>query len=109
MNARDAVLARIRTSLADVVQPDPVLDVPIEWAYAQATAMPDVLTQFVERTADYKALVERVPSAEVPGRIATLLVAVGVSSAVLPSGLDAGWRDAVMAAGITVHSDEPLL
>jgi L-lactate dehydrogenase complex protein LldG len=71
--------------------------------------MPDVLERFVEMTVDYKAVVKRVPAAGVPEAIAELLAGAGVGSAVLPAGLDAAWRAAVVGAGITVHSDEPQL
>ncbi len=109
MNARDEILSRIRNSLADIVQPDPALDVPNPWAYGQPTAMPDILERFVEMTVDYKADVRRVPSADVAGLIKDMLLGVGVGSVVLPSGLDAGWRQAIAEAGITIHDDDPQL
>ena len=109
MSARDEVLGRIRSALADVVQPDPELDVPIPWTYRQPTPMPDVLAQFVEQTQDYRAVVERVPAAGVADACARLLTASRVHSVVLPPGLDASWRAAIEAAGIVVHSDDPVL
>ncbi len=109
MNAREEILNRVRGALDDVVQPDSAVDVPIPWAYGRPTAMPDILERFVEMTVDYKAVVRRVPPAGVPEAIAEMLVAAKVGSAVLPSGLDAGWRAAIVAAGITVHEDAPPL
>ena len=109
MNAREEILNRVRGALGDVVQPDPVLDVPIPWEYGRPTAMPDILERFVEMTLDYKAVVRRVPSAGVPEAVAEMLVAAGVGSAVLPSGLDEAWCAAIVGAGITVHRDEPQL
>ncbi|MBK9696587.1 MAG: lactate utilization protein C [Propionibacteriaceae bacterium] len=109
MNAREEILSRIRTSLADVVQPDPALDVPNPWVYGQPTAMPDILERFVDMTVDYKADVRRVPSDQVAGLIKDMLLGVGVGSVVLPSGLDAGWRQAIAEAGITIHDDDPQL
>ncbi|HEX5336386.1 MAG TPA: lactate utilization protein C [Propionicimonas sp.] len=109
MNAREEILNRVRSALVDVVQPDAALDVAIPWTYGRATAMPDVLERFVEMTVDYKAVVRRVPAEGVADAIAELLVGAGVGSAVLPAGLDAAWRAAVVGAGITVHSDEPQL
>ena len=38
-----------------------------------------------------------------------MLLGVGVGSVVLPSGLDAGWRQAIAEAGITIHDDDPQL
>ncbi|MGB7962774.1 MAG: lactate utilization protein C [Propionicimonas sp.] len=109
MNARDEIMSRIRKSLADIVQPDPALDVPNPWVYGQPTAMPDILERFVEMTVDYKADVRRVPSAEVANLIKDMLLGVGVGSVVLPAGLDSGWRQAIAEAGITIHDDDPQL
>lgn len=109
MNAREEVLTRVRSALVDVVQSDPVLDVPIAWEYGRPTAMPDVLDRFVEYVLDYKAVVRRVPEAEVPAAIAALLAEYGVKSMVLPAGLEASWSKAVADAGVTIHSDDPPL
>jgi L-lactate dehydrogenase complex protein LldG len=109
VNARDEILTRVRAALVDVVQPDPVLDVAVPWVYGRATGMPDVLARFVEMTVDYKALVRRVPAAGVPEAIAALLTEAGVGSVVLPGGLDAAWREAIIAAGVVVNDDEPQL
>lgn len=109
MSAREEVLARVRGALADVVQPDPALDVPIEWEYGRPTPMADILETFVETVVDYKAVVRRVPAAEVPGAIIALLTEYGATSMVLPAGVDAGWRQAVTDAGVTVHTDDPPL
>ncbi|MCA0295375.1 MAG: LUD domain-containing protein [Actinobacteria bacterium] len=109
MNARDEILGRVRAALADVVQPDPVADVPVEWEFGRATAMPDVLGRFVEMCEDYQARVVRAADGDVAAQVAALLAEAGVSSVVLPSGLDAGWRQAVADAGITVHDDDPQL
>jgi L-lactate dehydrogenase complex protein LldG len=109
MSAREEVLARVRAALADVVQPDPALDVPIVWEYGRPTAMPDVLERFVETVIDYRAVVRRVPEAGIPDAIAALLAEYGVTSMVLPAGVDAGWRQAVLAAGVAIHEDDPPL
>ena len=109
MSAREEVLARVRSALVDVVQPDPVLDVPIDWEYGQPIAMDDVLTTFVEMVEDYKAVVRRVPAAEVPAAISALLKERGVTSMVVPAGVDPAWRQAVIDAGVTVRDDDPPL
>ena len=109
MNAREEILNRVRGALGDVVQPDSSIDVPVPWVYGRPTAMPDILERFVEMTVDYKALVRRVPAAGVPDAVGEMLVDAGVGSAVLPAGLDEAWCAAIVAAGITVHRDEPQL
>ena len=109
MSAREVILGRIREALSDVVQPDPALDVPIPWEYGRATEMPDILARFVEMVDDYKAVVRRVPAAEVPAAISALVSEKGVGSMVVPAGVDPAWRQAVEAAGATVHEDDPPL
>ena len=109
MNAREEILNRVRGALGDVLEHDAALDVPIPWEYGRATAMPDILERFVEMTVDYKAVVRRVPAAGVPDAIGEMLVTAGVGSAVLPAGLDEAWCAAIVAAGITIHRDEPQL
>ena len=109
MNAREEILTRVRGALGDVVEADSTLDVPIPWVYGRPTTMPDILERFVEMTVDYKAVVRRVPAAGVPDAVAEMLVAAGVGSAALPAGLDEAWREAIVAAGITVHDDVPQL
>ena len=109
MNAREEILTRVRGALGDVVEADSAIDVPIPWTYGKPTAMPDILERFVEMTVDYKAVVRRVPAAGVADAVAEMLVAAGVGSAVLPAGLDEAWCAAIVAAGITVHRDEPQL
>ena len=109
MSAREVILGRIREALSDVVQPDPALDVPIPWEYGRPTGMPDILERFVEMVDDYKAVVRRVPAAEVPAAITALLSEKGVGSMVVPAGVDPAWRQAVEAAGAVVREDDPPL
>ena len=109
MSAREVILGRIREALSDVVQPDPALDVPIPWEYGRPTPMPDILERFVEMVVDYKAVVRRVPAAEVPAAITALLKEKVVGSMVVPAGVDAAWRAAVAEAGVTVREDDPPL
>ena len=109
MSAREVILGRIREALSDVVQPDPALDVPIPWEYGRPTGMPDILERFVEMVDDYKAVVRRVPAAEVPAAITALVSEKGVGSMVVPVGVDPAWRQAVEAAGAVVREDDPPL
>ncbi|MDR1824863.1 MAG: lactate utilization protein C [Bifidobacteriaceae bacterium] len=113
MSARSEILARIRAGLSDVPAGSaPDGDVPVPWEYGRAGALPagvDVLELFVERCRDYKAVVERVAADGVPAAVVRHLTEAGVASVVLPAGLDEAWRDAVVAAGVEVLGDEPLL
>ncbi|MEA5117409.1 MAG: lactate utilization protein C [Propionicimonas sp.] len=103
------ILGRIRSALADVTQPDPALDVPIEWEYGRPSGTADVLGTFVEMVVDYQAVVKRVPASEVAATIATLLTEYDVASVVVPAGLDPAWRSAIAAAGVELCTDDPPL
>lgn len=111
MSSREAILGRIREALVDVPQMPAASDTPVEWEYGlrPAGASEDTLGLFVERVEDYRAEVSWVVPDEVPVRIANALADHGVTVAVLPAGVPPEWRDAVVAAGITVHSDDPVL
>ncbi|MEL4504678.1 lactate utilization protein C [Luteococcus sp. H138] len=111
MNAKDEILRRVRTALADVPAGDAATDTPVVWTYEQPTAMDDVIGRFCERVADYKATVVRVggSDAEIAQAVVDGLKAIGVKDAILPSGIPEGWRAAVEAAGIAVVRDEPSL
>jgi len=107
MNARDEVLDRIRRGLADVK--DEGAETPVTWEYGRATAMPDVLDRFATRCADYRARVERVGGEALATAIASCLTETGVTSVVLPAGLDAAWRESIASAGIAIADDDPPL
>lgn len=109
MSAREQILQRVREATKDVTEPDPALDVPIEWAYGQPLATEDVLADFVEKVEDYRATVVRVPSAGVPHAVADALTTLGVRSVVMPAGVPATWAEAALLAGVQVFSDEPQL
>ncbi|HXP56050.1 MAG TPA: LUD domain-containing protein [Streptosporangiaceae bacterium] len=77
MSSRDEVLARIRAAIGDAPRPD------VDQAYREL-ARPylrahhdpggqDIVALFAERAADYRAVVERRPEAEVPATVARVL------------------------------------
>ncbi|MEU3841265.1 LUD domain-containing protein [Streptomyces sp. NPDC028635] len=94
MSGRERILGRVRRALADVPADD--------LAYEQAVPR-DYLREHGERTAgqtvdllaenlaDYRAVVHRCASEEVPGLVARLLAARGVESVLVPPGLDESW------------------
>lgn len=109
MSARDEVLARIRRATSDVVDKDPVTDVPVDWTYGQPLATADVVADFVEKVEDYKAMVVRVSRDGVADAILDALRQLGAASAVLPDGLPAEWVDVLAASEIELFSDDPAL
>ncbi|PZH20784.1 lactate utilization protein C [Streptomyces sp. NTH33] len=94
MSSRDRILGRVRRALADVPQDDA--------PYARAVCR-DYLRQHGERDAgetvdllaenlvDYRAVVHRCGTGELPGLIAHLLGERGSRSVLAPPGLDEGW------------------
>ena len=68
-SAKDEILGRIRTALADIPDLPPEQDVPVPWTYGRATRTEGVLDLFVERVEDYKAQVLRCRSEEVAARV----------------------------------------
>ena len=109
MSAREDILQRIRTATADVTEPDPALDVPVEWTYGQPLATADVLADFVEKVEDYKARVVRVAEGDIGSAIVEALAGLQAGSAVLPGGLPEAWVQAVTDAGVEVFRDDPEL
>jgi len=77
MSSRDEVLARIRAAIGDAPRPD------VDQAYRELArpylrahhdpAGQDIVALFAERAADYRAVVERRPEAEVPATVARVL------------------------------------
>lgn len=108
--ARTEILARIRRATADITEEDPAVDVPINWTYGTGIDMDDVVGTFVQKVIDYKATVVRVKESEVPQAVVEGLRATGADhDAVVPTGLDSAWVDAMRGAGYEVRSDDPQL
>lgn len=120
MSSREAILARVRaanervqharsTRLHPTLRPqDQVPDPGAPWEYGRPTPLPDVLTRFAERVADYRAAVVEVTHEGVPSAIADALAAAGVTSVVVPDGLPRDWVDGFGARVDLVTDDPPL-
>ena len=110
-DARDAILARIRAANGAAATPAETdaayasLPRPYRRAHHDPAAT-DVVALFAERAADYRAVVERVPEAGLPGAIAAAVA--GVTSLVVPDGLPEDWL-AGLAPGTRLVRDEPPL
>ncbi len=87
--ARAVVLARIRAALADAPAPGPV---PRDYRRAGELGRDEILDLFEERTAEYRATVHRVLTAQAGPTIDAALAADGITSVVVPAGLPAEWR-----------------
>ena len=95
MSARDVVLGRVRSAIADVVEPDG----PVDWVYGRPTPMPDVVGRFVERVEDYEATVVRCGSDRVVEEVLRGLSETGAHLVVLPPGTDAALQRGIEEAG----------
>ncbi|BBZ33941.1 LutC/YkgG family protein [Mycolicibacterium confluentis] len=76
MSARDEILGRVRAALSD----RPVV-AGVSWEYGRAvsTGAEDVVARFAERTADYRATVQRVATPDVADAIESALRRVGAA------------------------------
>jgi L-lactate dehydrogenase complex protein LldG len=72
--SRDQILGRIRSALGDAPRPD--VDQTyraLPRNYLRAHHEHDIVALFAERAADYRAVVERLPEADVPAAVARVL------------------------------------
>lgn len=89
-SARDEILSRIRTALADRPVPPPIAR---DYRAAGDEAAPD-LDRFAERVADYRATVYRTSPDGARAQIADVLAERGITSVVVPDGFPDEWRPA---------------
>ncbi|GAB4077653.1 LUD domain-containing protein [Nostocoides australiense] len=108
MSAREEILARVRSATSDVTtEKRQTGEAPliVSWGSASSSlgsATPthnqsQVVELFAENVADYRATVVRVPAEQVAATVVEQLRAAGLRSVVVPTGLDAGWSDALGA------------
>ena len=87
MSTREAVLARIRSALADVPADERAEDVAVPRGYLRSHAGPDPVALFAERVTDYRARVTLAGTASAARRlIAEALAERGVTRLVVPEG-----------------------
>ncbi|MFF2148758.1 lactate utilization protein C [Kitasatospora sp. NPDC058190] len=93
MNAREAILARVRAALADVPADEAPEDLPVPRDYRRGHTAPgqDIVALFAERVADYRATVTRTDPAGLPGAIAAALTARGATRLAVPEGFPDGF------------------
>lgn len=107
--AREVILGRVRTALADVPPGPADADTPVPWTFGRPRPIGDVGEVFADRVLDYRAAFERVTPAGLPDAVAATLARYAAGSAVLPDGLDEAIVQAVVAAGVSVSRDDPPL
>ena len=98
MSAREEILGRVRSALADVTDPE-VTETPVHWTYGATVDTGDLglVDRFAERVADYRATVEQVPHSEVGTAVVralaghdTVLADTGLRQQL---GIDLPWVD----------------
>lgn len=92
--AREQILARIRSALGDVPSDERPSGVAVPREYRRRVSIEpsDLVARFEERLRDYGAACERTPSADLAGAVAGVCAELGVRSLVIPPDLPAGWR-----------------
>jgi L-lactate dehydrogenase complex protein LldG len=90
VSAREEILGRIRTALADRPAPDPVVR-----SYRAAGAAVADLDLFVERVVDYRATVHRSDGEDVAAAASRILTDRGIARVVVPDGFPDTWLPSV--------------
>ncbi|MFD3453073.1 lactate utilization protein C [Streptomyces sp. NPDC058691] len=94
MSTREQILGRVRRALADVPREEAPGGGPAEHGYLRVHGERDPgqsADLLAENLADYRAIVHRTTTGELPLRLAALLSARGTHSVVVPAGLPEGW------------------
>jgi L-lactate dehydrogenase complex protein LldG len=107
--AKDRILARVRSALRDVPGGERPEDVEVTRDYVDSHATGDtggIVDLFAERVEDYRATVTRVAEADAATEIARILTGQGVESLVVPPG----FPDALLVGyrGSRLPDDPPL-
>ena len=91
--AREAVLAKIRSALGDLEPSEPLdlSNIPRDYRTEDGQSHSRHVDLFVERVREYKASVRRVEPSELPRAIAQACAARGVKRLVAPADLPDGW------------------
>jgi L-lactate dehydrogenase complex protein LldG len=88
MSARDDILDRIRTALADRPRPAPV-DRGYRTAGVDPASRDELIARLVDRLVDYHATVDR--TTDLPAAIAASLAARTARRVIVPDGFPSGW------------------
>ena len=92
VNARDAILARVRSALAGEPAQEPA---PLAYRREGDMGRAEMEARFIDRLTDYHVHVTCISSAdEIAGVVAGRLAALGLDRVVIPSGLPGSWRPA---------------
>ena len=91
--SREFMLDRIRAALADVPPAERPDNASIDRSYRMEDprSRRELVDQFIERVREYKATVNEVAPADLPGAIAAACAMRGVKQLVVPADLPSDW------------------
>ena len=107
--AREEILGRIRTALANVPSAERAADVtvPREYRHASAMASADLVARLEERLLDYHATVRRAAASDAAEAVAEACSSLNLARVVVPPGLPPAWRppgvEVMEDRGLAVH------
>jgi L-lactate dehydrogenase complex protein LldG len=103
---RTEILRRIKGALRDVPVSERPTDVPVprDYRHAGTETRAELVEQFAERVAEYKAIVRQIAAGDLPQAIAAACAARGVRRLVVPTDLPADWAP----HGVELLPDEEL-
>ena len=87
-DAREDILRRIRAAVGEAR----AAQIVREYRTEDTRSRDEIVTQFAERVAEYRATVHRVSEADVAATVAGIAEEVGARTLGIPGGLPAGWR-----------------
>jgi len=90
VSSRERILGRVRRALSDVSGED----APIERTYLREhgdRTVEETVELLAENLADYRAIVHRCTTADLPSTLAGMLAARGAKTVLVPPGLDPSW------------------
>ncbi|MFF3964471.1 lactate utilization protein C [Streptomyces griseorubiginosus] len=90
MSSRERILGRVRRALSDVSGED----APIERTYLREhgdRTVEETVELLAENLADYRAIVHRCTTADLPSTLAGMLAARGAKTVLVPPGLEPSW------------------
>jgi L-lactate dehydrogenase complex protein LldG len=92
-SSRDLILGRIRDALRDIPSLEIPEDVPVARGYRHHAPEPheQVIAQFLEKVAEYKATVHHVAASDLQETIRTCLASRGVRHLAIPADLPEQW------------------
>lgn len=106
MSAREEILARVRTALADVPAAEPAeIATPAGYAVESGLSGAALVELFAERASDYRAVIRRADPGRAVAVVGEALAAHGATRIGVPRGLPAEW----CPAGIDYVEDSPSL